>query len=317
MNWQPGATLDTLRARAVLLAKVREFFHSREILEVETPLLCSSGITDPAIEPLSVATGTSVPAPRYLQTSPEYSMKRLLASGTGPIYQLARAFRDGEAGSRHNPEFSLLEWYQPGFDHHQLMAQVADLVQYCMGELPVQQFSYRQLFQQFLNIDPFTAPLSELEYLVRSEVEVGFTSSRRDLWLDLIMSHLIEPRLADAGLCFVYDYPASQAALSRIVCVDGVGVGQRFELYVNGMELANGYCELTDPLEQRARFEADNRQRLEIGQPQRPIDELLLAALEHGMPACSGVALGIDRLLMLTVGASDIREVLSFDWSRS
>jgi lysyl-tRNA synthetase class 2 len=317
VNWEPGATLDTLRARAALLAKVRDFFHSREILEVETPLLCSSGITDPAIEPLSVATGISVAAPRYLQTSPEYSMKRLLASGTGPIYQLARAFRDGEAGSRHNPEFSLLEWYQPGFDHHQLMAQVADLVRYCMGELPVHHFSYRQLFLQFLNIDPFTATLSELEELARDEVEIGFSSSQRDLWLDLIMSHLIEPRLVDLGMCFVYDYPASQAALSRIVCVDGVDVGQRFELYVNGMELANGYCELTDPLEQRARFEADNRQRLEIGQPQRPIDELLLAALEHGMPACSGVALGIDRLLMLTIGASDIREVLAFDWSRS
>jgi lysyl-tRNA synthetase class 2 len=317
VNWRPGANRHTLAARAELLAKIRSFFATRNTLEVETPLLCSSGITDPSIEPLSVAAGESLSAPRYLQTSPEYAMKRLLAAGSGPIFQLSRAFRDGEAGPRHNPEFSLLEWYRPGFDHHQLMAEVAELMSLCLGELPLRCFSYRALFLHYLKIDPFTASVAELAELARREIELGFSSDERDLWLDLLMSHLIEPRLVYSGLCFVYDYPASQASLARIVSSGDVEVGQRFELYVNGMELANGYCELTDPVEQRARFVADNQRRREAGQPERPLDEMLLAALEHGMPACSGVALGVDRLLMLVTGASDIREVLAFDWGRS
>jgi lysyl-tRNA synthetase class 2 len=244
-------------------------------------------------------------------------MKRLLASDIGPIYQLCKAFRDGEVGGRHNPEFSMLEWYQPGFDHHHLMAEVADLVCHCLGSQPVQYFSYRSLFEMHLKIDPFTATVSELESLARSEIEVGFSTSDRDVWLDLMMSHLLEPRLAECDLCFVYDYPASQAALSRIVSQDGVDVGQRFELYVRGMELANGYCELTDQVEQRERFVADNVRRKTQCQPQRALDESLLAALDHGLDACSGVALGIDRLLMLACEKSDIRDVLAFDWSRS
>jgi len=243
-------------------------------------------------------------------------MKRLLAAGSGPIYQLGRAFRDGEAGARHNPEFSLLEWYRPDFDHHQLMDEVLALVGEVLGEKPVTRFSYRDLFRYYVDIDPFTAPINILEEIARSKVDLSFTSAERDLWLDLILSHIIEPELATLGMCFVHDYPASQAALSRIAVVDGVEVGQRFELYVDGMELANGYCELTDPVEQRARFETDNEQRRERGQPERPIDELLLAAMEHGMPPSSGVALGIDRLLMLVTGVSDIREVLAFDWLR-
>lgn len=317
MNWQPAASHEILKARAALLASIRNFFSSRNILEVETPLLCSRGVTDPALEPLIVSAGEALPHPRYLQTSPEYAMKRLLAAGSGPIYQICKAFRDGEVGSRHNPEFSMLEWYQPGFDHHQLMAEVADLVCHCMGAQSVRYFSYRELFVNCLNIDPFTAPLSKLESLARSEIDVGFSSRERDVWLDLIMSHLIEPRLKEWDLCFVYDYPASQAALARIVLQDGVEVGQRFELYLKGMELANGYCELTDHLEQRERFVADNLRRKTLGRPQRALDENLLAALEHGLDACSGVALGVDRLLMKACGISDIREVLAFDWSGS
>jgi elongation factor P--(R)-beta-lysine ligase len=317
VSWAPGATGETLRARARLLTSIRDFFHSRDVLEVETPLLCSSAVTDPAIESLRVSGGVSLPMPRYLQTSPEYAMKRLLAADVGAIFQIARAFRDGEAGARHNPEFSLLEWYRPGFDHHQLMTEVAQLLCHCLGDQPVQRFTYREIFEQYLNIDPFTASLSSLESLAREEVDVAFSSSDRDLWLDLLMSHLIEPRLAELGMCFIHDYPASQAALSRIVRVEGVEVGQRFELYVNGMELANGYCELTDPMEQRARFEADNRQRRAQNQSEHAIDELLLEAMQHGLPSCSGVALGVDRLLMLVTGMPDIQKVLAFDWSRS
>lgn len=306
-----------LRARAGLLGRIREFFNERDVLEVETPLLCSSGITDPSIEPLVVESGISLQAPRYLQTSPEYAMKRLLSAGSGSIFQIARAFRDGEAGSRHNPEFSLLEWYRIGHDHHQLMAETAELLVHCLGARPVEYHSYRQLFLHQLSIDPFTASASELRERACQEFDVGSVAGDRDMWLDLLMSHLIEPSLRDRGLCFVYDYPASQAALSRIVEVDGFNVGQRYELYVDGVELANGYCELTDPAEQRQRFLADNTRRREFGLAERPLDEHLLAAMEAGLPDCAGVALGIDRLLMLATGADDIRQVLAFDWQRS
>lgn len=317
MSWQGGASLSVLQARARLNEHIRTFFRERDVLEVETPLLCSSGVTDPSLEPLLVERGASISSPRYLQTSPEYAMKRLLAAGSGPIFQISRAFRDGEAGARHNPEFSLLEWYRPGFDHHQLMTEVAELIQGCLGPKQVSYHSYRQLFLDTLGLDPFTATLQELEQRARHELDAGSLSGDRDLWLDLLMSHLVEPTLAGRGLSFVYDYPASQAALARIAERDGVSVGQRFELYVDGMELANGYLELTDAAEQRARFEADNRRRQEFCLPERPLDEFLLAAMEVGLPECAGVALGVDRLLMLVLGSEDIREVLAFDWAGS
>ena len=317
MNWQPAADIDALRARAGLLARIREFFANRNVLEVDTPLLCSSGVTDPAIEPLVVERGASVREARYLQTSPEYALKRLLAAGSGPIYQLGKAFRDGEAGPRHNPEFTLLEWYRPGMDHHQLMAEVAELVVFCLGERPVEYVSYRDLFLGELDLDPLTASIDQLQAHARASLDLGALSGDRDMWLDLLMSHLVEPRLAERGLCFVYNYPASQAALARIEEVDGQLVGQRFELYVDGLEIANGYCELTDALEQRQRFVADNERRREYGLAERPLDELLLAALQAGMPECAGVALGVDRLLMLATGNRDIRQVLAFDWARS
>ena len=317
MNWQPGASLEMLRARAALLDKIRVFFSLRDVLEVDTPLLCSAGITDPSIEPLIVDGGVSLSGPRFLQTSPEYAMKRLLAAGSGPIYQISKAFRDGESGGRHNPEFTLLEWYRPHYDHHQLMTEVAELVCHCLGERQWQKISYRELFQQTLDIDPFTASVAHLGDRARQSIDLGFVSGDRDLWLDLLMSHLIEPELAKMGMCFVYDYPASQAALSRVHSCGDVRVGQRFELYVDGMELVNGYCELTDASEQEQRFFADNEKRRETGLAERPVDTSLLAAMSHGLPECSGVALGVDRLLMLLTGREDIRDVLAFDWARS
>jgi lysyl-tRNA synthetase class 2 len=317
VNWQPAAGIGRIRARAALLSRLREFFSERGILEVETPLLCSSGVTDPAIEPLMVEQGVSLCQSRYLQTSPEYAMKRLLAASGEPVFQIGKAFRDGESGARHNPEFTLLEWYRPGYGHHQLMDEVADLVRLCLGERPLHKRSYRQLFLDMLAIDPFTASVDQLQAVAREQLDPGTLSGDRDLWLDLLMSHLIEPQLAALGMCFVYDYPASQAALSRLVPADDVIVGQRFELYVDGMELANGYFELTDADEQRRRFEQDNIRRREYGLSERPLDERLLAAMSHGLPSCSGVALGVDRLLMLVTGVTDIREVLAFDWERS
>lgn len=318
MTWQPSATGETLRQRAQLLVTLRQFFAGRNVLEVETPLLCASGVTDPALEPLTVASGQSLCGDRrYLQTSPEYAMKRLLAAQGEPIYQLCKAFRDGEAGSRHSPEFTLLEWYRPGFDMHRLMAEVAELVVTCLGELPTMTVTYRQLFLDELQVDPFTASEQALQETAQAYIDSAGLEGNRDLWLDLLMSHVIEPRLADRGMYFVHDYPASQAALSQVEEQDGVAVGRRFELYVNGMELANGYCELTDAAEQRRRFEADNNKRRAAGQPEHPVDERLLAAMAHGVPACSGVALGVDRLLMLRLGKTDIREVLAFDWERA
>jgi lysyl-tRNA synthetase class 2 len=316
MQWQPAADLQAIRQRAVLLARLRQFFAEREILEVETPLLCSQAVTDPHIEPFVLSQGAVLTSPRFLQTSPEYAMKRLLVAFGEPIFQIARAFRDGEAGARHNPEFSLLEWYRPGFDHHRLMDEVAELVQECLGARPLERYSYRQLFLERLAIDPFTASSDALETVARRHLDPGDLSGDRDLWLDLLMSHVLEPGLGDGTCCFVYDYPASQAALARVVAAGDVSVGQRFELYVEGLELANGYCELTDAVEQRRRFERDNVLRRERGLSERPVDEYLLAALEQGLPDCSGVALGIDRLLMLATGRTDIKDVLAFDWQR-
>jgi len=306
-----------LRARAGLLDRIRGFFAGRGILEVETPLLCSRGITDPSIEPLIVDRGVSISRPRYLQTSPEYAMKRLLACHRQPIFQFARAFRDGEAGERHNPEFTLLEWYRPGLDHHALMTEVAELVRHCLGDRPLHRYSYRRLFLDLAAVDPFSASVEELEAIARASFDTGTITGDRDLWLDLLLTHLIQPQLAAKGMCFIYDYPASQAALARVAVIDGIEVGHRFELYVDGMELANGYLELADAAEQRRRFERDNLRRREYGRPERPLDERLLAALEEGLPACSGVALGVDRLLMLATARSAIREVLAFDWERA
>jgi lysyl-tRNA synthetase class 2 len=317
VNWRPAASLEAIRQRAQLLSRLRQFFAEREVLEVETPLLCSSGITDPAIEPLIVPQGEAFDKPRFLQTSPEFAMKRLLCAFGEPIYQISRVFRDGEVGARHNPEFTLLEWYRPGFDHHQLMAEVAELLCFCLGARPVQKVSYRELFRQRLRVDPFTASVAELEDIARAHLDAGRVSGDRDLWLHLLMSHVLEPQLGRDAICLLYDYPASQAALSRTVPAEDVLVGQRFEVYVDGVELANGYCELNDAAEQRRRFERDNTQRKKRGQRERPLDEYLLAALAQGLPDCSGVALGVDRLLMLVTGASDIRQVLAFDWQRA
>jgi len=292
------------------LTQLREFFAGLEVLEVETPLLASATVTDPSLDPLAVGE-------RWLQTSPEYAMKRLLAAGSGPIYQVCKAFRAGEAGRRHNPEFTMLEWYRPGFDQHQLMSEVAALVRLTLGRDQHRAFSYRELFLNFLDIDPFTASVQALVECGRRSVDTAIDSTDRDLWLDLLLSHCIEPQLAGLGLVFVYDYPASQAALARLRPEGDLLLAERFELYVDGMELANGYCELTDPLEQAQRFQCDQQRLADSGKDPRAADPRLLAAMEQGLPACAGVALGLDRLLMLQTGAGHIGEVLSFDWSRS
>ena len=316
-DWRPSASLDVLRQRASLLAAVRAFFEQRGVWEVDTPQLAAHTVTDPALQALMVERCGASARPRYLQTSPEYAMKRLLAAGSGAIYQIAHAFRDDEQGRWHNPEFTLLEWYRPGFDLDSLMAEVADLVLPLLGRERAQRHRYRDIFLDTLALDPFTATDDELSAAARRCVDTGNMTGGRDLWLDLLMTHAIEPVLAGQGVAFIYDYPASQAALARCRQRDGVEVAGRFELYIDGVELANGFHELADAGEQSRRFASDNRLRRERGLPERDADVYLLSALEAGLPDCSGVALGLDRLLMVMCGAPQLSAVIPFDWQRS
>jgi lysyl-tRNA synthetase class 2 len=245
-------------------------------------------------------------------------MKRLLAAGVGDIYQVARVFRDGERGARHNPEFSLLEWYRQGFDDDDLMSEVADLVcGWLECKRPVT-LEYREAFLKFVGVDPFAVDDQSLRRLCERWMAADQAATLlRDECLDLLMSFRVEPELADLGPVFITGYPESQAALARISEVDGVRRAHRFELYIDGLELCNGYWELTDVTEQRARFDADNLARRMAGRPPMPVDEALLAAMEAGVPDCAGVALGLDRLLMLKLGVKDIAEVLAFPIERA
>ena len=283
------------------------------MLEVDTPALSKAAVTAPYLHSFTVSGAGSK---YYLHTSPEFAMKRLLAAGSGDIYQIAKVFRAAELGARHNPEFTLLEWYRLGFDPQRLMDEVAELIIAVLlpSEAPqVQRFSYRELFQHYLECDPLRATARELAHCAS---RCGLTppdsmpDNECDPWLDLLFSHCIEPQLDPKKLIFVFDFPASQAALARIR-PDNPPVAERFELYWGGLELANGFHELNDAAEQRARFEADNQARTKLGLPQMPLDEHLLAALPY-LPDCAGVALGIDRLLMVLTGKTRISEVLAF-----
>lgn len=323
-HWRPSASIESLRVRAEIVGRIRRFFCQRNILEVETPLLSWAGVTDVYIDSIPAwYSGPGAPDGHtlYLHTSPEYAMKRLLAAGSGAIYQICKVFRQGERGRRHNPEFTMLEWYRPGWDHHALMAEVEALVRevlpaaIALGES--EYISYRDLFLRSLDLDPFCAGLEALKATARAHgVNYQVDDPDRDTWLDLLLSHLIEPQLGQGRLTFVYDYPPSQAALARVQQQDPP-VAARFELYLNGVELANGFHELTDVAEQRSRFEADLRQRQQLGKPQPPRDEALLSALEAGLPECAGVALGLDRLVMQAVKTRSIDEVISFPIERA
>lgn len=308
-DWRPAANLGVIRARADLLAAVRHFFAGRNVLEVETPLLAQAPVTDPNVQVLSGAG-------RYLQTSPEYAMKRLLAAGSGPIFQICKAFRGAESGPRHNPEFSMLEWYRPGFGSADLMREVEDLLAPLLPGWSWGRISYRQLFLDHLGVDPHQADAGQLQQLAAGHIETSFQNASRDEWLDLLMTHVIEPRLSVTKMLFVYDYPASQCALARVCERDGIKVSDRFELYGGRLELANAYCELTDPKELAQRFQQDLQHPALVESP-RPIDQRLLAALGAGLPHCSGIALGLDRLLMLQLELDDIGAVLAFPWARA
>ena len=317
-DWRPSASLERLRARAEMLAGIRQFFQQAGVMEVETPACSAAASSDPALDSLmSRYTGPGAPAGQeiYLHTSPEFAMKRLLAAGSGAIFQVCKVFRDGESGRLHNPEFTLLEWYRPGYDIQGLMGEVEALVQ---SLLPtpgsVERVSYQALFQRHLEVDPLRASVAALRRLAAERGLLGSSgvdSADRDTCLNLLLTHCIEPRLAGSGLCFIYDYPVSQASLARIRPADPP-VAERFELYLNGVELANGFRELADATEQRQRFERDLLRRRQEGRSELPLDERFLGALESGLPDCSGVALGLDRLLMQITGSNHINQVLAF-----
>ncbi|MBZ2190270.1 EF-P lysine aminoacylase GenX [Alcanivorax sp. JB21] len=311
-DWQPTCSARALKARAQLYAATRQFFAERQVMEVSTPVLAAHGVTDPHIPSIAV------PAHGYLQSSPEYHMKRLLAAGSGPIYQISQVFRDGESGQRHNPEFTLLEWYRPGFDLQALIDEtVALLSQQLSQQLaqqlarpPVQQHRFRDLFATVTGLDPLRAPLADLYQASPDQLPADLD---RAALVDYLMATRVEAALPANTLTIVSHYPGWAAALSRTAPdTDGETVAERFEIYFGAMELANGYHELTDASEQAQRFQSDQLRRQDAGLPAMAADPRLLAALTAGLPDCAGVAVGLDRLLMCQLGAPRIRDVLAF-----
>jgi lysyl-tRNA synthetase class 2 len=314
VDWRPTASRERLRLRATLLARTRAFFAARQVLEVDTPVLVNAAVSDTHVHSVSVQmSGAPV---RFLHTSPEYAMKRLLAAGVGDIYQICHVVRGLEQSRIHNTEFTLVEWYRLGFDLPRLMDEVEALVRELCAthpavRHPAMRLTYQEVFRKHTGLDPFAATLPQLQGAV---AHLGYHSgepSPRDELLDLIMGAVIGPALGQEALTFIHGYPASQAALARLDPVDP-RTAQRFELYLGGLELANGFQELAAAAEQRARFAADLRERARRGLPGPAVDERLLAALAAGLPDCAGVAVGFDRVVMLAAGAAHIREVLPF-----
>ena len=314
-TWQPTATLAVLHERAKYIQHIRHFFAERNVLEVDTPLLSRFTVTDPHVVGIPAFfrdLGSTKTTDLYLQTSPEYAMKRLLAAGSGPIYQLCKAFRQGDLGTIHNPEFTMLEWYRPGFTHHDLMDEMDELLQRILRTGSAERLSYAAVFEKFLNLNPHTTSTHEIAEKVRDHIQLASDIQDRNTLLDLLLTHCIEPFIGLDRPVFLYDFPVSQAALAKIREEENPTVASRFEVYFKGVELANGFHELQNPVEQRKRFESDLAYRAHHDMPIFPIDELFLKALEHGLPDCAGVALGVDRLIMLALNKQSIRDVLSF-----
>lgn len=325
-HWRPVATLEVLKLRARMLEGMRTFFLKREVLEVETPILSAAASTDPALASFSTRyTGPRFPRGQtlYCHTSPEFPMKRLLAAGSGSIYQICKVFRNGESGRLHNPEFTLLEWYRVGFDHHQLMDEAVALVTEVLAPhrtlAAPEKLSYREAFERHCGIDPHTADIQMLTGAVARcgiQTDLDVAQEAPEVLRDLLLSHVIEPRLGHGRITQLYDYPASQAAFAR-VRPGNPPVASRFELYLDGIELANGFHELGDAGEQRRRMEHDLARRAANHRPDVPVDAQLLAALHAGLPDCAGVALGFDRLAMLAAGAKSLEDVLAFPTDRA
>jgi len=324
-DFHPTATRERLLLRSQLLKRLRAFFDGRGFLEVETPLLSADVVVDRHLDPFAVPVNSrGTDRVRYLQTSPEFAMKRLMAAGIGPIFQVSRAFRREESGPWHNPEFTLIEWYGPGDDLAAGMTLLVEVVKTLLVETRLafeeaERLSYQQAFQRWVEIDPLAASGEQLREVARRHkltVPESLVADDRDGWLDLLMSELVQPQLGQARPTVLWGYPPSQAALARVTS-GSVPVAERFELFLRGVELANGYHELLDAAVLRQRNEVNNRARLADGKAGLPVESRLLAAMESGLPACAGTALGFDRLVMLVAGATSIEEVLAFPWERA
>jgi elongation factor P--(R)-beta-lysine ligase len=315
LRWRPTATRAALVRRARMLEVARDFFRDRQVLEVETPILSGAAVSDPQIESLATHVN-GLPGHEYLCTSPEYAMKRLLAAGSGDIYQVCKVFRDAERGRWHNPEFTMIEWYRLGFDDSALMDEIEALVRAMLAPerslQAAERLSYRDALQRHAGVDAFGSSEHELEQAALRQGIACESALDRDAKLDLLMGLIVGPRLGRERPCFICDYPASQAALARLK-PGRPAVAARFELYLDGLELANGFHELVQANEQRERFSRDLAQRAARGQVQPPLDENLLAALESGMPDCSGVALGFDRLVAIALGVDRLSKAMAFD----
>jgi len=329
MTWQSTLSWKNAKKRAEILQNIRLFFVDRNVIEVETPALSQGSVTDVYLDAFSCRydflSDSSVhqPCNLFLQTSPEFHMKRLLASGYGCIFQISKAFRHEEAGRNHNPEFTMLEWYRLGFDHFDLMNEVADLLKIILSCSEPEQITYQAMFLDKVNIDPLTATRAELLQLIKrfdmlSDWLVIDSNNDvdNDILLHFIFSEIIEPTIGIDAPCFVYNFPKSQASLAKLSMKDE-RVAERFECYYQGVELVNGFHELTDEKIQTQRFQMDNEKRFAKGLMDKPIDGRFIAALSHGLPQCSGVALGIDRLVMLALNVEHIKEVLSFSVERA
>ncbi|WP_422139470.1 EF-P lysine aminoacylase EpmA [Endozoicomonas sp. ALC020] len=325
-NWKPSASISTLQERARLFARIRQYFDEQQVMEVDTPMLSASATVDLHIDSfvtsfLPIGGGSEQTC--YLHTSPEFPMKRLLAAGSGDIYSLGRVFRNGEAGGRHNPEFTMLEYYRLGMDPHQLMDDMTSLLSSVTAFKEIERVSYGGIFQEKLGLNPHGATDEALSDLVKKHVDEALSGLERNDCLDLLFSKKIEPELGvgEAGELngvYVYDYPASMAALAKLHTNDqGDRVAARFELFVNGVELANGYHELTHAEEQQMRFKTEQANRRELRRPVYPYDHHLVEGLRSGMPDCAGVAMGLDRLLMLMLNKKKIADVVAFDFFRA
>jgi lysyl-tRNA synthetase class 2 len=312
--WQPSAMLSALRQRARMLAALREFFSARGVLEVDTPVLSASAVSDPQIESLSTRVAGMIDR-FYLSTSPEFPMKRLLAAGSGDIYQVCKVFRDAERGRWHNPEFTMIEWYRLGFDDAALMTEVEALAAGLLAPhrrlMPAERLTYADALRRHAGVNADTDSELDLECAAAAHGIVCRAELDRDAKLDLLMGLVVGPQLGRDRPCFICDYPASQASLARLQ-PGLLAVAARFEFYVDGIELANGFHELANADEQRARFTRDLATRHARGQVQPPLDERLLAALQSGMPDCAGVALGFDRLVAVGLGAARLSEAMAF-----
>ena len=315
-DWRPAAGVETARRRAAMLAAARRFFDERDILEVDTPAMSRAAASDPHIDSIRAQLDLIPGEDHYLRTSPEFAMKRLLCAGYPDIYEIARVFRDGEVGARHQPEFTLVEWYRHGFSLQDMMRETIEFLERLLESehlsQPATYRAYREAFRECSDIDPMTADLAALQEAADADARlVAALGASRDDWLDLLLATRVAPTFARDGLTVLHHYPASQAALARLSPSDP-SAAERFEVFHGRLELANGFVELADASEQAARFERDQAIRRDHGKPTRPLDQQFLAALGAGLPACAGVAIGFDRLLMINEGTDDITDVVSF-----